>query len=473
MVDTSAISRVVRAARARLAGLRDGLTQGGRLSVAQPWVLALGPVALLAGLATAYRWMFYLGYVYLLLSVAAFVWVRLLGPQIVLQRRLRRAWAQVGDALEEEWSLSNQSPLPLLWLEIEDASTLPGYSGRRVASVGARGEVRWTTEATCTRRGVYTLGPLVARMADPLGLFRYEWRDAARQQIVIYPPQVRLPPLRIPQGQRGGLARADLLQQNITPSVGGLREYAPGDLLSHIHWPTVARTERLMVKEFDQERAGALWIVVDLSAGAYGPDTQRPAQSQAGGSDLYADYRQTSAVEQQPAELRAEAPVELAITLACSLAAQALSEGRLVGLLADDGRQRLVSPGRGPRQLWRIMSELVDAQASGALPLADLLRQGAAARQSEVAGAALVVITPALDGAWLPALGSWLRGRPGGVLALLVSPANAQAAPLAARLASSGVVAQIFEVDAPLPLLHPPRPRTTDRRSPLGKIMRG
>ncbi len=472
MVDNSAVSRAARAAGARLGRLRDRLTRGGRLSVAQPWVLGLGPAALLAGLVTAYRWIFYLGYVYLLLSAAAFLWVWLLGPQTALQRRLRRAWAQVGDALEEEWTLSNQSFLPLLWLEIEDASTLPGYSGRRVVSAGARAAVRWTTEATCTRRGVYTLGPLAARMADPLGLFRYEWRDTARQQIVIYPPQVRLPPLRIPQGQRGGLARADLLQQNITPSVGGLREYAPGDLLSHIHWPTVARTERMMVKEFDQERAGALWIVVDLSAGAYGPAGQRPAQGQ-GGPDLYADYRQTSALDERPAELRAEAPLELAITLVCSLAAQALSEGRLVGLLADDGRQRLVSPGRGPRQLWRIMSELVDAQATGAQPLADVLRQGAAARQSEVAGAALVVITPALEGAWLPALGVWLRGRPGGVLALLVSPSGAQAAPLAARLASSGVAAQVFEVGTPLPLLHPPRPRTTDRRSPLGKIIRG
>ena len=50
--------------------------------------------------------------------------------------------------------------------------------------------------------------------------------------------------------------------------------------------------------------------------------------------------------------------------LACSLAAQALSEGRAVGLLADDDRQLLVTPGRGPRQLWRILGELVDAQAT-------------------------------------------------------------------------------------------------------------
>jgi uncharacterized protein (DUF58 family) len=166
-------------------------------------------------------------------------------------------------------------------------------------------------------------------------------------------------------------------------------------------------------------------------------------------------------------------PLELAIVLACSLAAQALAEGRTVGLLADDGRRRLVSPGQGPRQLWRILSELVDAQATGGLPLGEVLRQGYAARASESSGAALVVVTPALDGAWLPALAGWQRGRPGGALALLVAAQAAQAAPIEARLAASGVASHAFEVGAPLPLLNPPKPRETLRVSPLGKVVRG
>jgi uncharacterized protein (DUF58 family) len=453
--------------------LRSWLTLGGHLALVQPWALALGPALLLLGLVTAYTWVFYAGYVYLLAALACYGWVRAVGPRVTLQRRLRRAWAQVGDELEEDWSLRNAAPLPLLWLEIEDASTLPGYSARRVVAAGAGAETVWSTAATCARRGVYTLGPQRARLGDPLGLFRYEWRDEAAQQLVVYPPQVRLPPLRVPQGQRGGLARANLLQQHVTPSVGGLREYVPGDLLSRVHWPTVARTGRLMVKEFDQERAGALWIVVDLHAAAYPapaePGLRSPAHD---GADLYAVYHQSSAVGQRAAELRADSPLELAVALATSLASQALAEGRLVGLLAEDGRQRLVSPGRGPRQLWRIMSELVDAQATGDVPLGDLLRRGRLARPNDVAGAALVLITPALDGAWLPALGTWLRGRPGGVLALLVADAAGLAVPLAARLASGGVAAQTFETGAPLPLLHPPKSAASDRRSPLGKLVR-
>jgi uncharacterized protein (DUF58 family) len=495
------------------------LTLDGAVRVAQSWAPVMGIVALLIAFVAPYRLLFFLAYGFLLLTLACYGWIRHLAPRIAVERRLRNEWAQVGDMLEEQWSLSNAARLPLLWLEIEDASTLPGYTGKRVVSAGAHATNEWVTHAICERRGVYTLGPLSLRFSDPLGLFRYEWRDESVRQIVIYPPLVQLPPLHIPQGQRGGLARADLLQQYATPSVGGLREYAPGDLLSHIHWPTVARTQRLMVKEFDQERAGALWIALDLSAGAYAttddrrpttddrrpttddrrpttddrrpttddrrPTDQRQGEGERGRRNTHDATRttrddgprtisgaaQSSLVEEEVGANVNRSPLELAIVLVCSLAAQALSEGRSVGLLANDGRQRLITPGRGPRQLWRILSELVDAQATGELPLGELLRQGQLARANELTGAALVVVTPALNGAWLPALATWLRGRPEGALALLIADHTERAAPLAMRLAAGAVVSHTFEIGMPLTLLNPPKPRTTLRVSPLGRVI--
>ncbi len=458
------------------------LTLDGRLQAAQPWLFLLGPITLIFALIAPYRGLFVIAYTYMLLVLTMYLWVRELGPRILLHRRLLVEWAQVGDELEEHWELINNARLPLLWLEIEDASTLPGYSGRRVAAASPGAQRNWTTQALCERRGVYTLGPLTASLSDPFGLFRYAWREDSARQIVIYPPLVKLPVLLVPQGQRGGLSRADILQQHVTPSVGGLREYIQGDPPSHIHWPTVAKTDKLMVKEFDQERAGALWIALDLYASAYVRTDQRPvaanpaADQPTGAVHSRHDKSlifQRSAVDALPSGVsKLDSPLELAIVLACSLASQALAEGRAVGLLADDGRLRLVTPGRGPRQLWRILGALVDAQASGAQPLGQVIRQGHAARASEVSGTALAVITPALDGAWLPALASWQRGRSGGAIALLVATRVAQAHALEARLATGGVAVQTFEVGTPLPLLNPPKPRATARVSPLGRVIR-
>jgi uncharacterized protein (DUF58 family) len=465
---------------ARWLRLRRNLTLDGRLRIARRWLLVPGPLLLLIALLAPYNGLFFIAYVYLLLVVAAYLWVREVGPRVQLRRRMRSEWAQVGDELEEQWELSNDARLPLLWIEIEDASTLPGYTSRRVAAAGAGARQTWLTSAICARRGIYEFGPLTTRIGDPFGIFHYEWRDSATRRIVIFPPLVRLPPRDLPQGQRGGLARADLLQQYVTPSVGGLREYVQGDPPSHIHWPTVAKTQRLMVKEFDQERAGALWIALDLYAGTYTAtddrrpttDDRRPTTDDRRPTPAQSAYRQSSLIA-APTVSGTESPLELAITLACSLAAQALAEGRAVGLLAQDERRRMVSPGHGPRQLWRILSELVDAQANGGQPLGEVLRQGYAARASEASGAALVVVTPALDGAWLPGLATWQRGRPGGALALLVAAQAALALPLESRLAASGVASKTFEVGTALPLLNPPKPRTTMRVSPLGRVVRG
>jgi uncharacterized protein (DUF58 family) len=445
------------------------LTLGGRVSPVQPWALALGPGTLLLATLAPSRWLLFIAYAFLLLTLAAYAWVRVVGPRVRLHRRLLVDWAQVGDDLAEEWELANESWLPLLWLEIDDASTLPGYAGRRIAAAGPYERQNWTTAARCERRGVYRLGPLGARLGDPFGLFQFAWREGEARQIVVYPPLVRLPPLPLPHGQRGGLARADVLQQYATPSVGGLREYVPGDSPSHIHWPTVARTDRLMVKEFDQERAGALWIVLDLCAAAY-PAATAGAPVVPAADDPLREYTRHSAVSERPDVSRPESLPDLAIVLACSLAAQALAEGRVVGLLADDGQRRLVQPGSGPRQLWRILNDLVGAEATGARPLGEVIRETRWARGADLAGEALVVVTPALDGAWLPALARQ-RGT-GAVLALLVGRHAAEARPLEARLASQSVPARTFVLGTALPLLHPPRRRVAVRVSPLGKVVR-
>jgi hypothetical protein len=60
----------------------------------------------------------------------------------------------------------------------------------------------------------------------------------------------------------------------------------------------------------------------------------------------------------------------------------------------------------------------------------------------------------------------------GSALALLVAERAATALPLEARLAASGVGAQIFEVGTALPLLNPPKVQSTARLSPLGKVIR-
>lgn len=438
----------------------------GRLTAAHPAILWLAAGAVSLGLLFPSRWLLFTVYAYLLLLLAAYLWARTIGPRLKLTRRLATSWAEVGDELEERWSVANGSPLPLNWLALNDASTLPGYNTRRVVACAAGQVEQWQTVARCERRGVFQLGPLTAELRDPFGLFRFRWREPGVKQLVVYPPLVRLPPAPFPRGQRGGLARADLLQLYATPSVGGVREYAPGDPPGRVHWPLVARHGRLMVKEFDQERAGALWLVLDLHSAAYPPVELAPDATPAAEG-----HTRSSVLSARPTESRPATLVDLAVTLTASLAARALAEGRAVGLLCDDGRRRVVPPGSGPRQLWQIMGELADGAATGGLSLGELLRQGLGPRGGDLAGGALVVVTGALDGAWVPALAA-AGGRMGRALAVLVSADAAAAARCEALLGGHAVPAQSFVLGTPLPLLNPPRQRVTARVTPMGRVIR-
>lgn len=452
-------------AEARAAGRR--LTLDGRLTLAQPLAPAAGALALALGAAFGSRWLLFIAYAYLLVMAGAYLWVRLLGGRLTIRRHLEAHWAQVGDELEERWELTNDAALPLLWAEIGDESNLPGYAAARVVAADPGERVAWRTAARCERRGVYRLGPLTARLGDPFGLFELAWREGSPRELTIYPPLVRLPPLPLPRGARGGLARADLLQIHVTPNVAGVRQYAPGDPPSRIHWPYLARHGELYVKEFDQERAGALWIVLDLAAAAYPPVAAATALARPGGDT----HTQSSVVEAIADTVRPATLVDLAVTLAASLAAQALAEGRSVGLLCDDGRRRVVSPASGARQLWRVLNALVDGEATGPRPLGELLRGGLDGA-GETRGAALAVVTADLGSAWLPALLERQGGRAGGAVALLAAAHPEAAAPCEMTLAAAGVPALTFALGTPLPLASPPRRRVKARVSPLGKVVR-
>ena len=73
------------------------------------------------------------------LFVVAFFWARELAHGLRASRQLQYGWVSVGDRLEEQFALSNESSLPALWIEVVDRSNVPGYRAAMVRSVGGNG----------------------------------------------------------------------------------------------------------------------------------------------------------------------------------------------------------------------------------------------------------------------------------------------------------------------------------------------
>ncbi len=296
-----------------------------------------------------------------LISIS-YYWARLLLDQVTGERQVLGSWVVVGDELSERFSITNSGRLPVLWARVVDHSAVPGYSADRVESVGARAERVWTSAGVCRRRGVFRLGPWELMMADPLGLFQVRHYYPVTTTIMVYPRASHLPQLDLPRGRTLGRAASSERTVIETILVGGVRDYYAGDSLRRIHWPKSAHHDRLMVREFDREPSGDVWLVVDLDAAV-----------QAGRD--------------------AEATQEYAITLAASLAARFTREGerRAVGLLMSGENPAVIAPARGQAQLWRILRVLAEAEPSATASLATLLYQ---AGPSLGNGRTLVIITP-------------------------------------------------------------------------------
>lgn len=125
----------------------------------------------------------------------------------MLTREMRYGWAQVGDRVEERFTLGNTSWVPALWVEIVDHSSLPGYQASRVTGIDGHSESQWSIWSVCNRRGAYILGPTTLRSGDPFGVYSVTLEFPVSTTMLVLPPVVPLPDIQIAPGGRAGEGR--------------------------------------------------------------------------------------------------------------------------------------------------------------------------------------------------------------------------------------------------------------------------
>ncbi len=334
---------------------------------------------------------------YLLLAILilslAWTWLNIRGVQIVRQTRARRA--QVGQLAEERFMVRNTGWIPKLWLEVRDGSNLPDHWASRVVNSLPPGRQRgWTVRTYCRRRGRFTLGPLTLASGDPLGLWRFERHLPTTSTMVVYPATVDLSGFEPPVGRLTGGDALHRRTHFITTNVLGIREYAPGDSFNRIHWPSTARTGRLMVKQFELDPTADVWIVLDMEKAV-----------QVGGlaEDEPENLSQVPAPLWTPHLKLAIDPSteEYGVTVAASIARHFLNQKRAVGFIAHGQDREVVQLDRGERQLAKILETLAVIRAHGRATLEHVI-----ANEERVFGrnATVIAITPSTSEIWIDAL---------------------------------------------------------------------
>jgi uncharacterized protein (DUF58 family) len=306
--------------------------------------------------------------------LASYLWARSLARGLELTREMRYGWAQVGDHLQERFTLTNGGRVPAPWVAVIDGSNLPGYQASRVLGVGERAQVHWFEQGICSRRGLYTLGPTTLQAGDPFGFYGIHIGYPTSVTMMIMPPIVYLPAIDVAPGGRSGEGHRNTRALEHAVSAASVREYKPGDSMRWIHWPTLARRDEPYVRTFDSTPSSDWWIILDLDQEVQAGEGQR-------------------------------ATAEQGVILAASLADRGLQMGRAVGFLAHGEELVWLPPRLGADQRWAILRALALLDP-GPCSLAQLLAHTGPALGQR---GSLVIISPAVQGRWLPSLVPLMR----------------------------------------------------------------
>lgn len=357
-------------------------------------LVVLTLVAWGVALSTGRRLPYQLAYVLtgLLVGAWAIAWLNVRGW--VLERHVSTRRASVGDWLEEHFLLRNRLWLPRLWLEVRDESTLPGHRASQVIpGVGPRGRYPWHVRTRLLARGIFRLGPTLLRSSDPFGLFSFAKRLPEARELIVYPYTAPLTLFPLPQGRFSGGEFLRERSLHVTTTVASVREYQPGDPFNRIHWPTTARTGRLMSKEFEADPLADIWLVLDLHADVYTGAFWEPEDFHRADT-LFLDFGRWA----NPLPPHA---AEYAVAAAASIARYALQRDRMLGLITYGPDQLLIQPDRGERQLHRVLEALAGVSLTYRMSVEQVLTAMFGIFQRNTT---LVLVTGNWTTRWIPPL---------------------------------------------------------------------
>jgi len=236
-------------------------------------LLAAGILAIIIGRMFGVLELFLIGAALLLSTAFAVVVVAGRRPQIEVERWIRPSVLTAGDVgrvevLVESVGRSTSPPFEL----VEPVGSTR-TARMAVAPLEANTDVSAGYRVPTERRGVLTIGPLVAVRQDVLGLARSTIEVAGVEEVLVSPRAYSLDMPLLGQGVLGRHLLA--LAQRLGPGdFHSLRDYIDGDEPRTIHWRASARSETLKVRQHSVEGLQRCVVLLDqhVPAGPHAAD---------------------------------------------------------------------------------------------------------------------------------------------------------------------------------------------------------
>lgn len=157
-------------------------------------------------------------------------------------------------------------PVDLVWADSTGELEVFG-STRGILTLGARKGTVISYQVRSPVRGLFSLGPAILRIRDPLGLFPTQIESPGHREILVYPPWETRFPAR--EGIAGGLRRNPWGLEPDRNRIKDIRPFTSGDSLRNLDRGASARLGRLLVRDFFASLDRPVLLVLDMNLESY------------------------------------------------------------------------------------------------------------------------------------------------------------------------------------------------------------
>ncbi len=298
-------------------------------------VIWLGLVFLYAYMAGG-KVPYFLFYTSLIIFAVGFVWASI-NRRVTANCYTETQSTQVGSKVKVILEVENRSGWPVPWVQcwvrMPGTFCLPDNLGCYTVSLRPHEKKVLHEELECRQRGRFGWGNMLVRTGDIFGLFTSSQHIGEIREIAVLPEIYDLgDDLSKIYSQGLGIIPGSVRKGRSGSEFIGVRKYDTGDGISRIHWKASAKSQNLLVKEFQENNSYGFMIILDAD-------------------------------ERHHAGSGPESSLEKGVTLAASLAAMGTRNNYGTGIAVSGGESAHIPIGYGKSHFNLILETLVGVRA--------------------------------------------------------------------------------------------------------------
>lgn len=179
-----------------------------------------------------------------------------------------KSLVEIGEEIPIRSSLENRKPLTISFLKVEERFPEEFNEERNVYTIFIMPYQRVVRKYKIRgeKRGLHKIKKVLLEIGDFSG-FGHSYQELdINEEVVVLPEKFELQDIILPLGDLYGEISVNRWIIDDPLMTVGIREYTSQDPQKYIHWPSSARHNQLMVKEFDFTTDNSMMILLNIES---------------------------------------------------------------------------------------------------------------------------------------------------------------------------------------------------------------